>query len=127
MWKRWGVRTQTYSLGALRGLLNVEGYDVERIQRVEYDWDTELDIKPPKPSRGRSTGSRLFDGGAKGNECSVDINKQHRASATGVPGPVRASARYARCNSAWARRRRYRSCGAASGYRQQHRPSKILR
>ena len=48
VWKRWGVRTQTYSLGALRGLLNVEGYDVERIQRVEYDWDTELDIKPPK-------------------------------------------------------------------------------
>ena len=49
VWKRWGVRTQTYSLAALRGMLNVhEGYDVERIQRVEYDWDTELDIKPPK-------------------------------------------------------------------------------
>ena len=51
VWKRWGVRTQTYSLGALRGLLNVEGYDVERIQRVEYDWDTELDIKIPKAAR----------------------------------------------------------------------------
>ena len=41
MWKRWGVRTQTYSLAALRGMLSVhEGYEVERIQRVEYDWDT---------------------------------------------------------------------------------------
>ena len=29
----------------------MEGYDVERIQRVEYDWDTELDIKPPKAAR----------------------------------------------------------------------------
>ena len=51
VWKRWGVRTQCYSLATLRGLLNVEGYDVERIQRVEYDWDTELDIKIPKAAR----------------------------------------------------------------------------
>ena len=51
VWKRWGVRTQCYSLAVLRGLLNVEGYDVERIQRVEYDWDTERDIKIPKAAR----------------------------------------------------------------------------
>ena len=32
-------------------MLDVEGYEVERIQRVEYDWDTELDIKIPKAAR----------------------------------------------------------------------------
>ena len=32
-------------------MLDVEGYAVERIQRVEYDWDTELDIKIHKAAR----------------------------------------------------------------------------
>ena len=33
VWKRWGVRTQCYSLAVLRSLLNVEGFEIERIQR----------------------------------------------------------------------------------------------
>lgn len=49
VWKRWSVRTQTYSLAALRGMLDVEGYEVERVQRVDYAWDTEIDdVRIPK-------------------------------------------------------------------------------
>ena len=50
VWKRWQVRTQCYSLAGLRDLINDAPFDVavERIEKVEYAWDTELnDVKIP--------------------------------------------------------------------------------
>ena len=51
VWKRWGVRTQCYTLAALRDFVFAAPHDVEveRVDRVFYPWDTELnDVRIPR-------------------------------------------------------------------------------
>ena len=43
------MRTQCYSMAALRDVLDVDGFEVESISRVEYAWSTEInDCRVPR-------------------------------------------------------------------------------